>query len=58
MASAGADAKTVRVWDVATGECVRTLKGHTSIVWDVRDLGGGRMASGSNDGTVRVWDVA
>ena len=24
--------KTLKVWDVATGECVATLKGHSSLV--------------------------
>ena len=32
----GARDKSVRVWDVASGECVRTLSGHT----DRCDFGG------------------
>lgn len=45
-----------QVWDIATLECVDTLKGHTG---PVRTLvySGGRMFSGSYDKTVRVWDV-
>ena len=27
------DDRTVRVWDVATGECVQTLQGHTGTVY-------------------------
>ena len=51
--------KTVRVWDVATKECVATLEGHTNSVNAVCGLGdGSRIASGSSDKTVRVWDVA
>ena len=47
---------TVRVWDVATKECVATLEGHTDFVYAVCGLGdGSRIASGSNDNTVRVW---
>ncbi|TMQ19635.1 MAG: DUF4365 domain-containing protein, partial [Deltaproteobacteria bacterium] len=49
---------TVRLWDVATGRCLRVLEGHTeavrAIAWspDQRQL-----LSGGNDTTVRVWDV-
>ena len=40
--------KTVRVWDVATKECVATLEGHTGYVNAVCGLGdGSRIASGS-----------
>ena len=28
----GSEDNTLKVWDVATGECVATLKGHSSIV--------------------------
>ena len=28
----GSDDKTIRVWNVDTGECILTLKGHTGIV--------------------------
>ena len=50
--------KTVRVWDLSTGECVQVLKGHTCEVKCVAVLSDGRVASGSNDTTIRVWDVS
>ena len=25
--------KTIRVWNVDTGECILTLKGHTELSW-------------------------
>ena len=31
----GSQDKTLKVWDVATGECVATLEGHTG-TWGVR----------------------
>jgi len=54
VASCSGD-ETIRLWDVTTGECMRTLTGHgdniTSIVW-IED---GLIVSGSADKTVRLW---
>ncbi len=50
---------TVRVWDAATGETLRVLKGHEDRVSSVAvTADGARIVSGSWDGTVRVWDAA
>jgi WD40 repeat protein len=57
LSSGGADA-TERLWDVGAGACMRTLPGHTDMVWGVALSKNGRVAaSGSADGTVRTWDV-
>jgi WD40 repeat protein len=49
---------TIRLWEVETGESRAVLRGHSNMVYWTTFLDGGRMlASGSEDRTVRFWDV-
>lgn len=48
----------VKLWDVASGEELRTFTGHNGIVVDVKfGLDGTRIVSGAEDGYVRIWDT-
>lgn len=47
----------MKVWDVENERCEATLTGHGSDVMAVVGMKGGRLASGSYDGTVKVWDM-
>ena len=46
---------TLRVWEPATGTCVRTLAGHSDTVNALCTLPGNRIASGGGDRCIRVW---
>lgn len=57
LASAAAD-KTIRILDVATGELVRSLEGHTHHVLSLDWQDDGQtIASASADQSIKVWNV-
>ncbi|MBV8274800.1 MAG: TIR domain-containing protein [Verrucomicrobia bacterium] len=50
--------RTLRVWDLVTGETKITLQGHTGFVRAAAISPDGRyVISGSDDWTLRVWDL-
>ncbi|KAG2750121.1 WD40 repeat-like protein, partial [Suillus brevipes Sb2] len=58
VASSGGSDGAVKLWSIDTGKVIRTWTGHTkqvtSVCWSPD---GGRVVSGSDDRTFRVWDV-
>ena len=48
------DGRSIKVWNVETGEEIRTLTGHS--VYSLAVLSdGNRLASGSFDATIKIW---
>jgi WD40 repeat protein len=66
---ASGDERTIRLWDVKSRQCLQVLQGHTNRIWSVafaplsdvtRDensSAGPLLASGSEDQTIRLWDL-
>ncbi len=55
LASASSD-KTVRIWNLSTGEIQKVLNGHTSDVWSVAFSPNNMVLASGGDDAVRFWD--
>jgi WD40 repeat protein len=54
----GGEDKTVRLWDMNTGDCLRVFQGHIDDIWSIAwSADQCYVLSGSWDKTVRVWDM-
>ena len=58
LASGSLD-KTIKLWNVVSGQEIATLKGHAHFVNSVAFTPDGRtLASGSSDRTIKLWNMA
>lgn len=59
FALCGSSDDTLKLWEVATGQCLRIFEGHTSSVNSIYLSADNRIAlSGSSDHTLKLWEVA
>ncbi|MDJ0898785.1 MAG: hypothetical protein QNJ55_08230, partial [Xenococcus sp. MO_188.B8] len=56
--ASGSFDRTIKLWNVETGQEIRTLQGHDGSVWSVSFSPDGTiLASGSSDDTIKLWNV-
>ena len=50
---------TIKVFEVKTGKCVASLKGHSRTAWTLcyHPYHNNIIASGSLDGEIKIWDL-
>jgi WD40 repeat protein len=54
----GSEDKTLRLWELETGQCLAQFKGHTSRIWGVAwTPDGNEVISASGDRTLRIWSI-
>ena len=53
----GSQDKTIKIWDIEKKECLYTLEGHTSIIWEIKSLTKNRLISAADDNTSRIWNL-
>ncbi|OCR01371.1 hypothetical protein BCD67_23240 [Oscillatoriales cyanobacterium USR001] len=51
--------KTIKIWNLATGNLIRTLEGHSNSVFSVAISPDEQtLVSGSDDNTIKIWNLA
>lgn len=48
----------IHLFDLASGEIIALLKGHTDVIWNVEFSQDGKWLVSGGDKTVRIWDVS
>ena len=57
LVSCSAD-KTIKLWNLIEGTCIRTLVGHTDFVRSIKvNSQNNILMSCSDDGTIKTWDT-
>ncbi|MEH2393092.1 MAG: hypothetical protein V7K21_16050 [Nostoc sp.] len=58
MISSSSD-RTIKIWHVATGDCLATLENHQNWIWSLSlSHDNQTLLSGSQDETINCWDLA
>ena len=53
----GSADKTIKIWNLTTGECLKTLNDHILTVTIILIIPNNRFISGSADRNIKIWDL-
>ena len=55
----GSGDKTIKIWEISSGKCIKTLEGHNETVTSVSYSPDGKyISSGSLDKTIKIWEIS
>ena len=52
------DDESIKIWNLTSNECIRTLLGHTDGMFRIRIYSNEILASGSFDRSIQLWDLS
>jgi WD40 repeat protein len=62
--ASGSKDQQIRLWNVATGRCIKTQAGHSDVITAIayssplpKGGQGGILATGSDDHTIKLWNA-
>jgi hypothetical protein len=53
----GSRDKTIKIWNIETGECLATLMGHSNMISSLILVSDTKLASSSWDNLIKIWDL-
>lgn len=53
----GSGDRAVKIWNLNTGECMKTLLGHRDAIKCMKLLNNDQLVTGSTDKTIKIWDL-
>ena len=49
--------KTIKIWDLKSFECLKTMNGHSNVICNVEKLSNNQILSCSFDKSIKLWDI-
>ena len=55
--ASGSEDNSIKIWNVDSGECIRTLAGHSRTINSLQLLASNMLVSGSDDRSIKIWNI-